>query len=80
MVATVTSARTASSDSMSIPPYPTSLASVSRLICLEVVPEPTSEWNPEMAPQATVTNSAGNRYPSLGSWKPVVAAYSIFGL
>ena len=27
----------------------------------DVVPDATSEWNPEIAPQATVTNSTGNR-------------------
>ena len=41
------------------------LASFSELICLEVVPEPTKLWKPEMAPQATVMNRTGKRVPSL---------------
>ena len=41
------------------PRTPTNLASVSLLSCLDVVPDPTSPWNPEMAPQAIVTNSSG---------------------
>ena len=36
-------------------------ASFSLSSCLDVVPEPISEWNPEMAPQAMVINSTGNR-------------------
>ena len=35
-------------------------ASVSLSSCLEVVPEETREWKPEMAPQAMVVNSTGN--------------------
>ena len=30
------------------------------LICLDAVPEDTSEWKPETAPQAMVTNRIGN--------------------
>ena len=33
--------------------------SFSEAICLEEVPEATSEWNPEQAPQATVMNRVG---------------------
>ena len=32
------------------------------LICLDAVPEDTSEWKPETAPQAIVTNKIGNIY------------------
>ena len=35
-------------------------ASVSLSSCLEVVPEDTREWKPEMAPQAMVVNRTGN--------------------
>ena len=38
------------------------LASFSLSSCLDVVPEETSEWKPEIAPQATVVNSTGNKY------------------
>ena len=31
--------------------------------CLDVVPEATRLWKPEMAPHAMVMNSAGNRKP-----------------
>ena len=34
-------------------------ASVSLSSCLEVVPEETREWKPEMAPQAMVVNRTG---------------------
>ena len=34
-------------------------ASVSLSSCLEVVPEETREWKPEMAPQAMVVKSTG---------------------
>ena len=33
--------------------------SFSALICFEVVPEATNEWNPEHAPQAMKINKAG---------------------
>src|SRR5690625_1390584 len=49
----------ASSPSPTAPKYPTSLASGSLLSCLEDVPEETTPWNPEIAPQATVTKSSG---------------------
>ncbi len=39
------------------------MASRSWSSCLEVVPEPTREWNPEIAPQAMVINRAGNTVP-----------------
>ena len=35
-------------------------ASVSLSSCLEVVPEATREWKPEIAPQAMVVNRTGN--------------------
>ena len=38
-------------------------ASVSLSSILGVVPEETSEWNPEIAPQAMVTNRKGNSLP-----------------
>ena len=38
-------------------------ASASLSSCLDVVPEATRLWKPEMAPQAMVMNSAGNRKP-----------------
>ena len=38
-------------------------ASASRSSCLDVVPEATRLWKPEMAPQAIVMNSAGNKKP-----------------
>ena len=41
------------------------LASLS--ICFDVVPDDTRLWNPDMAPHATVMNSAGKRYPTLVS-------------
>ena len=41
-------------------------ASLSWSSCLDVVPEATRLWKPEIAPHAMVMNSAGNR-------KPVVA-------
>jgi hypothetical protein len=52
-------ATTATSASNNMPPYPTSRQSVSTSTCLEVVPDPTNPWNPEQAPQATVTKSMG---------------------
>ena len=48
---------------MSIDPYATGLASFSLDICFDVVPDDTREWNPEIAPQAIVTKSAGNIVP-----------------
>ena len=39
-------------------------ASLSRLSSLGVVPEEMSEWNPEIAPQAMVTNTKGNNLPA----------------
>jgi hypothetical protein len=38
------------------------MASFSLSSCLAVVPEPTREWKPEMAPQATVMNSTGKSW------------------
>lgn len=31
-------------------------------ICFEAVPDETSEWKPETAPHARVTNNIGNKY------------------
>jgi len=39
---------------MIMPPYPIIRASVSRVIIFGVVPDATSEWNPEIAPHAMV--------------------------
>ena len=64
--------------SMSMEPKPTRRASRSLFSCLDVVPEATSEWKPEMAPQATVTNRAGKRYWPLTS-KEVKAGSSMTG-
>ena len=54
-------------------------ASVSLSSCLEVVPEETREWKPEIAPQATVVNRIGKRYCTpfpLSTAKPVKAGNS----
>ena len=43
------------------------------LICFDAVPDETSEWKPETAPHAIVTNKIGNKYcPS--TLKPLNAA------
>ena len=42
-----------------MPPYPIILASVSFESILGVVPEETSAWNPEIAPQAIVMKTKG---------------------
>ena len=55
---------TPTNDSMSIAPYPMKRASLSRAIILGVVPDATSEWNPEIAPQAIVMNANGNTFPA----------------
>ena len=55
---------TASKLSKTIAPYPTFNISFSFDIVLEEVPEDTRLWKPETAPQATVTNKIGNRFPS----------------
>src|SRR5258708_34818712 len=39
-------------------------ASGSRAIILGVVPDATSEWNPEIAPHAIVMNANGNSFPA----------------
>ena len=49
--------------SMSIPPYPSSRVSDSRITIFGVVPEAISAWNPETAPQAIVMKTNGNRLP-----------------
>ena len=49
---------------------------------MAVVPEPTREWKPEMAPQAMVTNRAGNMVPRevalMVSTQPVKAGMSLW--
>src|SRR5437870_1281363 len=57
-------AMTPTNDSISMPPYPMNRASDSRAIILGVVPDATSEWNPEIAPQAIVMNANGNSFPA----------------
>ena len=54
-------APSASRPSPTAPKYPTNRASVSLSSCLELVPEETIPWKPEMAPHAIVTNSSGTR-------------------
>ena len=73
-------ARTATNPSINIAPYPMSLVSFSLSICLDEVPEETSEWKPEIAPHATVTNSSGNRGLPLEGMKLVKAGMLIVGL
>ena len=58
---TQTSAMTAKKLSKSMAPKDTGSIAFSFLICLDAVPEETSEWKPETAPQAMVTNQVGNR-------------------
>ena len=60
--ATAISAMMASILSISIAPKETGSMFFSFLICLDAVPEDTSEWKPETAPQAMVTNRIGNIY------------------
>ena len=60
--ATAISAITASILSINIAPNDTGSMFFSFLICLDAVPEDTSEWKPETAPQAIVTNKIGNIY------------------
>ena len=60
-------------DSMIIPPYPIIRASVSRVIIFGVVPDATSEWKPEIAPQAIVMNANGNSLPANTGPSPAVA-------
>ena len=60
--ATAISAMMASILSISIAPKETGSIFFSFLICLDAVPEDTSEWKPETAPQAMVTNRIGNIY------------------
>jgi len=55
---------TPTNDSISMPPYPMSRASDSRAIIFGVVPDATSEWNPEIAPHAIVMNANGNSFPA----------------
>jgi hypothetical protein len=55
---------TATNDSISIPPYPMSRASLSRRSILGVVPLETRAWNPLMAPQAIVMNAKGKSFPA----------------
>ena len=60
--ATAINARIASILSINMAPNETGSMFFSFLICLEAVPDDTSEWNPETAPQAIVTNKIGNIY------------------
>jgi len=46
-----------------IPPYPIFLASLSLANCFDVVPPAMREWKPEIAPQAIITHSIGQRFP-----------------
>ena len=48
-------------------------ASVSRVIILGVVPDATSEWKPEIAPQAIVIKANGNSLPAKTGPSPAVA-------
>src|SRR6184192_301164 len=64
---------TPTNDSISIPPYPINRASDSRAIILGVVPDATSEWNPDTAPQAIVMNANGNSLPANTGPSPSVA-------
>src|SRR5919109_1661228 len=57
-------AMTPTNDSMTMPPYPILRASGSLEIILGVVPEATSAWNPEIAPQAMGMNANGNSLPA----------------
>ena len=51
--------------------------------CFEVVPEATSAWKPEQAPQATVTKSSGKSVfeppPAAGRVKPEKASIWMVG-
>ena len=58
---TQTNAITARKLSRSIAPKETGSIAFSFLICLDAVPEETSEWKPDTAPQAIVTNKVGNK-------------------
>src|SRR5690349_16595821 len=58
------SAMTATNDSMSIEPYPMSRTCDSFCTIFGVVPEDTSAWKPESAPQAIVMNTNGNSLPA----------------
>ena len=60
--ATAISAMIASILSISIAPNETGSMFFSFLICFDAVPEDTSEWKPETAPQAIVTKRIGNMY------------------
>src|SRR5258707_14275213 len=48
-------------------------ASGSRAIIFGVVPDATSEWNPDTAPQAIVMNANGNSLPANTGPSPAVA-------
>ena len=56
---TAITTRAATVDSMIIAPYPIRQAWASLSSCLQVVPEDTTEWKPEMAPQAMVIKRKG---------------------
>ena len=65
--------------SISMEPYPMSLAFFSLSSCLELVPELTKEWKPEMAPQATVTNRTGKSHWPPPRSKPTNGEISMVG-
>ena len=82
---THTSAMTAKKLSKSMAPKETGSIAFSFLICLDAVPEETSEWKPDTAPQAMVTNNVGNKYEvapveALTILNPVNAGRFIAGL
>src|SRR2546428_14149569 len=64
---------TPTNDSISMPPYPMNRASDPRANILGVGPDATSEWNPEIAPQAIVMNANGNSFPANTGPSPSVA-------
>ena len=70
-------------DSISMAPYPIIRAWLSLVIIFGVVPEATSEWNPEIAPHAIVTKRNGNTFPGMIGPPPwmycVKAGKLIFG-
>ena len=65
--------------SRTIAPYPTFCISFSFAMVFEEVPDDTRLWNPETAPQATVTNRIGNRSRDVALWNPVYIGRFIFG-
>ncbi|MEM0046123.1 MAG: hypothetical protein QXT69_00925 [Fervidicoccaceae archaeon] len=68
--------------SVSIPPYPTRSASSSLESCLDVVPEPTTEWKPDRAPHAMTRGTVGQKYAirALPVGVPGIAPITVPGL